>query len=310
MTLDPAPLYDDVALGPQGGRAYWLSCDDGTRIRMAIWPLSDAKGTVLMFPGRTEYIEKYGRLAEDFAAAGLAMITIDWRGQGLSDRPLPQRDIGYVESFAEYQQDVAALKAALADMEEAPKPWHLLAHSMGGAIGLRALYDGLDVSGVAFTAPMWGIAMSPISRIFARFLQFAARPLRIDRRFAPSTGPAKPMDFSDNRLTTDREQFLYMENQTQTYPDLALGGPSIRWLTEALAETAALMEMPAPPKPALNLIGTEEKIVVVPVARRRMSTWPGGDLLMIDGAEHEVLMEAPDKRGPALAKVIAWFDAQ
>mgnify|MGYP000882905518 FL=1 len=53
MTLDPAPLFTDVAPGPESGRAHWAETSDGKRIRLGHWPLENARGTVLLFPGRT-----------------------------------------------------------------------------------------------------------------------------------------------------------------------------------------------------------------------------------------------------------------
>lgn len=305
--LTPAPFFAELAEGPEGGAAYWLTTQDGTRIRLGLWPRDAARGTVLMFPGRTEYIEKYGRVAQDFTAAGYAMIAIDWRGQGLADRPAHQRDMGHVLSFAEYQQDVAAVLAALAQLD-VPKPWYLIGHSMGGAIGLRALLEGLPVARAAFSAPMWGIRLAPASRLAAKMFDRLAGVLGIEQNFAPSTGPAGPIAFEGNRLTTDRAQFDYMERQTDAHPELALGGPSIRWLTEAIRECAILVDLPAPDMPVLTYLGSEEKIVDPAQVHNRMASWPGGRLEIIEGAEHEVLMEAPDKRTRVITGLIGFFD--
>ncbi|MEM9318730.1 MAG: alpha/beta hydrolase [Pseudomonadota bacterium] len=305
---EPAPLHSDVALGPAGGRAHWLHAKDGTRIRLGLWPLDGAQGTVLVFPGRTEYIEKYGTLATDFQSAGYAMAAIDWRGQGLADRPAHRRDMGYVTDFDEYQQDVDAVLAVLSEMADAPQPWYLIGHSMGGAIALRAMHRDLPVENVVFSAPMWGIALSPAGRLMARVLRVVSGPLGLDKLFAPTTGPAVPLDFEGNRLTSDRTQFEYMEHQTDTYPELRLGGPSIRWLIEALKECAALLELPAPSMPVLTILGSEEKIVSKAGIRRRMETWPGSELMDVAGAAHEVLMEAPDYRDPIVARILEYFE--
>ncbi|MBF9034730.1 alpha/beta fold hydrolase [Rhodobacterales bacterium HKCCE2091] len=304
---EPAPFFSEVAEGPPGVRAYWLRTSDDARIRFAYWAPDAPRGTILMFPGRTEYVEKYGRLAGDFGAAGYAMSAVDWRGQGLADRPPFRYDIGHVESFDLFREDVAALRAGLAAVG-APQPWFLIGHSMGGAIGLRALHDGLPVRRAVFTAPMWGIAMSPLGRIMARVLKAVAKPLGLERRFTPSTGPAAPMDFDDNRLTTDRDQFDYMERQTATHPELALGGPSIRWFSEALAETAELMEMDAPPVDCVTFLGTEEAIVAAAAVKKRMAHWPGGELRVVSGARHEVLMEAPAMRDRVITEILEFFD--
>ena len=140
-TLSPAPFYADVAEGPPNATAFWIKANDNVRLRMGVWP-EEINGTVLLFPGRTEYIEKYGRVAADLAKAGYGMVAFDWRGQGLSDRPLPTYDVGHVDSFDAYQRDVAAFCVAL-DTLNIKRPWFMLAHSMGGTIGLRALYNGL-----------------------------------------------------------------------------------------------------------------------------------------------------------------------
>ena len=51
----------------------------------------------------------------------------------------------------------------LADWLALPRPWRLLAHSMGGTIGLRALTRGVPVAAAVFSAPMWGIRVGRMS---------------------------------------------------------------------------------------------------------------------------------------------------
>lgn len=303
--LAQAPLFDDLAEGPERGAAYWLKTSDGQRIRIGVWPAVEPRGTFLMFPGRTEYIEKYGRFAKEITAAGLTMLAVDWRGQGLADRPAHRRDMGYVLNFDEYARDVDAVVGG-AEALGLPKPWYMLGHSMGGAIGLRALHNGLDVESAVFSAPMWGIVLSPASRAFAALLSRLSGRFGLDKRFTPTTGPAAPMAFKDNPLTHDRETFEYFERQTKERPELALGGPSIRWFVEALAETAELMAIPAPKVPAICFLGSRETIVDPLRIHRRMANWPEGKLVVIDGARHEVLMEKPEYRTQVVEQTIAW----
>jgi lysophospholipase len=308
--LSPAPFFADVAEGPGDVKAWWTHSADGTRLRLAIWPepAAGSKGTVLMFPGRTEYVEKYGRLAADLQAAGYGMAAFDWRGQGLADRPQHRRDMGHVVSFDEYREDVAAFRAAL-DALAVPGPYHLIAHSMGGAIGLRALYDGLPVRSVVFSAPMWGIQMAPFLKAISSVVLGLAGPLGLGKSFAPTTGPYTPMSFDDNPLTTDRDQFDYMERQTRAYPELTLGGPSNRWVHAALLETEALMALDPLDVPVLAIVGTRERIVVPDAVEARMANWPGGSVLSVPGGEHEVLMESPERRTMALDAIRAHFAA-
>jgi len=307
-----APFLADIAEGPPGGTAWWVTSADGTRLRMGAWPGqgpdAPARGTVLLFPGRTEYIEKYGRVARDLCADGYGLVAFDWRGQGLADRPQHRRDMGHVVSFDEYRQDVAAFRSAVEALD-LPRPHFLIAHSMGGAIGLRALHDGLPAAAAVFSGPMWGIQMAPFVKAISSVALGLAGPLGLGERFAPSTGPWEPMAFDDNPLTTDRDQFDYMSAQMAQHPELALGGPSVRWVKAALDETETLMRMKAPAVPTLTLMGSREGIVDVTAIEVRMADWPGGRLEVIAGGLHEVLMESPDRRQASLDAIRTHFAA-
>ena len=37
---------------------------------------------MLILPGRTEYVEKFGLVVSDLAATGRGALVVDWRGQG------------------------------------------------------------------------------------------------------------------------------------------------------------------------------------------------------------------------------------
>ena len=146
-------------MAPPGGRAVWLHAADGVRLRAGVWA-GGAKGTVILLPGRTEYIEKYGRAAGDLVARGWSIVTVDWRGQGLADRlRCLIRCWAMWAMFADYQRDLDAV-LALARADGLPEPLMLMGHSMGGCIGLRALYRDLGFRAAAFSAPMWGILMT------------------------------------------------------------------------------------------------------------------------------------------------------
>lgn len=307
----PAPFHRALAQGPRDAAARWLTAGDGVRLRAVSWGRDAGRGTVLILAGRTEYAEKYGRVAAELRALGYASLTVDWRGQGLSDRLRAERHLGHVRRFADYQRDVAALVAHGRDLG-LPEPWFLLAHSMGGCIGLRALMEGLPVRAAAFSAPMWGLRMRASLRPLAWSVSSASRMVALSHLRTPGQEPAPYVlrcDFAGNALTGDRDSWERMRAQVAAAPDLALGGPSLLWLNEALRETWALMRQPAPKLPALALVGSEEAIVEPARVARRMASWPGGRMVTLAGARHEVLMEAPAIRARAMAEVAGLFAA-
>ena len=309
--MEAAALFEDIADGPPGGRAVWLRTSDEVRLRMAYWP-GGPRGVVMVFPGRTEVVEKYGRVAADLAAAGYGAFAIDWRGQGLSDRA-PGGDplLGHVGDFAEFQLDVAAYAAAVAKVSGGQVPC-VLAHSMGGCIALRALTGGLAARAAAFSAPMWGIPLGSVLRGGVRMLRAAGRWAGVDRRMVPGAGIEFRLwenPFDDNELSSDRAQYDWMQAQVNARPELRLGAPTIGWLAAALAETAALAALPAPGVPAFCGLGGDERVVDPAAIRARMAAWPGGELAEYPGAAHELLMERPAVRDDFLARTAALFDA-
>lgn len=309
MSLTSAPFLSDIAFGAPGGVAHWVQTSDGHRIRLGQWRKADAKGTVLIFPGRTEFIEKYDICAAQLAQRGFASMAIDWRGQGLADRLLDNPLIGHVARFPDYQKDVDAMVRAARKLEM-PRPFFLLAHSMGGAIGLRAAMEGLSVQATAFTGPMWGIKLAPHLRPVAWVLSHVMPHVGRGDRLPPGTKIEHHVltdGFDGNLLTRDPEQFELMRQQLETHPELALGGPSFVWLREALQETRHLASRPSPNLPCLTFVGTNERIVEVSAIQARMAAWTRGSLELVEDAEHEVLMESDGVAGPLFDQIAALF---
>ncbi len=309
--MESAPFFDDIADGPPGGQAVWVRASDGVRIRVGYWPLSGAKGTVLLYPGRTEYIEKYGRAARDLAARGYATLAVDWRGQGLADRLTDDAMSGHVDLFADYQHDVAAM-TSVAQALDVPGPLFLLAHSMGGCIGLRAIMNELPVAACAFSGPMWGIQISAPLRPVAWSLSWAGSGVGLGHLYAPGSGGEPYVlrePFATNKLTNDAEMYRYMIDQTQAHPELGLGGPSLRWLYEALMECRALSHLPSPNLPCLTVAGSDEDVVDPDRIRDRMTGWRGGTLDLVPGGRHEVLMDTAAVRDRLFDNICAHFDA-
>ena len=308
--MKQAPLYNDLAEGPEGGKAYWLIAPDGVRLRAAYWPGGD-KGSVFLFPGRTEYIEKYGLAAAALKARGYGTLTIDWRGQGLAERFDSDTNLGDVGRFADYQLDVAEL-TQMAQALNCPRPWYLVGHSMGGCIGLRAMHQGLPVNAVAFSGPMWGISLSATMRPLAWALSWATHRLPWGKRYAPGTIRetyvlAEP--YKDNMLTTDSEMFAYMKRHADAHPEMMLGGPSLRWLYEALRETRALRAMTPPDYAVITKLGGNDRVVDVGPIHEVMARWPRSKFEVVSGAEHEILMELPAIRNAFFDQAAEIFSA-
>ncbi len=309
--MQDAPLYSDLADGPEGGSAYWLTASDGVRLRIGVWDKGE-HGTVFMFPGRTEYVEKYGRAAEDLRQRGFASLAVDWRGQGIADRILEKPLVGHIDKFSNFQNDVAEVVKA-AEALKLPKPYFLLAHSMGGCIGLRSLTENLPVAAAAFSAPMWNINLPPVKRPLAHTAWFTSKVFGLSHVYAPDTTGDNiyvlTENFEDNELTHNREMWGFMRSHAEARPELHIGGPSMNWVGEALKECQALAALPAPDVPAITFLGDKESIVCKAAIERQMARWPDGQLVNLDDCRHEPLMESPELQADVFNRIAAFFRA-
>ena len=142
------------------------------------------RGTVCVFQGRGEFIEKYFEVVADLRRRGFAVATMDWRGQGGSARMLSNRSKGYVRSFADYDQDLAHFMKEIV-LPDCQPPYIALAHSMGGNILLRnASLPGSWFSRMVLSAPMIDIARERLGAPRA-----VSRALRGDPRRPRASAP-------------------------------------------------------------------------------------------------------------------------
>ncbi|MEP3328924.1 alpha/beta hydrolase [Sedimentitalea sp.] len=310
--MDDAPFFLQVAEGPSNVSAYWIITEDKVRLRVAHWPTEEApKGTVFVFQGRTENIEKYGRAVDGLHKAGYVAFAVDWRGQGLSDRLTNDRMVGHVDRFSDYQKDVAAMLKA-AETLDLPKPWYLFGHSLGAGIGLRALSEGLPMSACAFSAPLWDINLSAFQRFAAWPLTWAAQLIGKSHAYAPGTrGESYVLTtpFDENRLTHDLGMYEYYQNISENLVDQQIGGPSMGWLYQTLKETRSLSKIPSPDIPCITFCGAEDSIVAIPAAQDRMARWSRGKLELVPNARHDVLYETPEVRDNTMSKICELFAA-
>lgn len=290
-----------------GSQAHALTAADGVALRAATRP-GGARGLALILQGRTEFCEKYAPVADALGERGFAVATLDWRGQGASARLLDNPRMGHIEDFAAFQTDLAAALAADPVAALGP-PRLVIAHSMGGAIALRALLDGaLSAPCVVFSAPMWGLGLSRVSAFATGALARAATGLGYGDRYAPggadeSYATTQP-EF--NVLTSDPEQAAWLAELTRRHADKALGGVTWTWLRAAMREMKALRGQ-AWTGPGLVIAGDDERVTSLDAMRARAGR-DGLALTLVPGGRHELFLETPPRRAAAWAAIDAFAD--
>lgn len=275
------------------------------RLRAALWHVPAPRGHVVLLPGRTEFLEKVAMLAAGFQARGLAVAALDWRGQGLSDRLIPDRPlIGHVGDFAEYERDLAALLATR-HVAALPGPRLWCAHSMGAAVALGALGRGAAVpAGLILSAPMIRIAMAWPLRAASWLTVRIARLLGRTGRWPPFGDMATPYalrEVAENVLTGDEAVWAWLGAIQRRHPELAIAMPSIGWFDAAARRTREIARA-APPCPVVMVIGRHDA-VVDPAAALGLAAREGWRATVIEDARHEPFIERPALRAQAWAAV-------
>ncbi|WP_416208047.1 alpha/beta fold hydrolase [Chelativorans sp. M5D2P16] len=298
---------------PEGTVAGMMAAGDGRRIRYARFPLRGAKGTVVVLPGRNESIEKYFETVRDLAARGFAAAALDWRGQGGSERLLTDPMRGHIESFDDYVEDLDLFFTRIV-LPDCRPPYTILAHSTGALIALLAIPDlASRVRRMVLTAPLIEVRAPISQRWITRFagLCFA---FGLGRCSLPGSGRrGKETPFQGNRLTSDAERYARNLALVRTYPELALGAPTMAWLRAACIATERVRDpdfMPAIRLPILFLAAGNDEVVSTPAIERYARGLRSARVLTIDGARHELLQEADPYREQALAAFNAFAAPQ
>ena len=213
-----------------------LKTRDGVSLRFARWaPPPGRRGTVCLFQGRSEFIEKYFETVRDLRARGFAVATLDWRGQGMSDRALRNRRKGYVRNFAEYQIDLESFINEIV-LPDCPPPIFALAQSMGATILLRAAHAGGArwFDRMVLLAPMIGLPGMRRSRP-TRMLVRAMRLMGLGSSYVPGGDASVMMQrpFIGNLLTSDPVRYARNVAVLEAEPSLAVGWPTVAWTDSA-----------------------------------------------------------------------------
>ena len=298
MTRD-GPRSDLVSIAenplPEGGRVRHVKTPDGVSLRVADWqPVRLENGKVaIILQGRTEFIERYAETVEALLQRGFHVVAFDWRGQGGSERLLADKSRGHVDQFDDYLLDLDAVISSVVE-PLGPMPRIALAHSMGGAVLLRALHrDAGRFERCVLSAPMIGLSM--VKR--PRAAHFAARMLAVlgfSDRYVPGGTAETTIPFADNPLTRDEARHSIAGKIFSVAPDLAIASPTIGWAATSFAAMAALQHpsiAAAITTPILIAAGPDDRITSTPMAKAFAARLPNGRFLALTGAEHEVLLE-------------------
>ncbi|XUM22785.1 alpha/beta fold hydrolase [Bradyrhizobium oligotrophicum S58] len=281
---------------PENVTAGTIKTPDGAELRFARWaPPAGRKGTVCVFTGRSEMIEKYFETVRDLRDRGFAVAIIDWRGQGHSSRRLRDSRKGYVRSFSDYETDVETFVTQVV-LPDCPPPYFALAHSMGGTVLLRLAHAGKRwFDRVVLSAPMIDLPGSRTA-LPARLLLRAMRIAGQGGRYVPGGNDeiSGLAPFVNNPLTSDPVRYARNAAILEEDPTLGIASPTVAWADAAFSAMMTFRGMSYPSQirqPILMLAASSDTVVSTAAIEEFAYHLRAGSHLVIAGAKHEILQE-------------------
>jgi lysophospholipase len=283
---------------PLGASSGYVEIRKGLRVRFASWQpvLRERRGTICIFPGRAEFIEKYFEAVGELRRRGFAVAILDWRGQGGSSRLTRNPLKGHINDFAEYEEDLAHFMKAVV-LPDCPAPYFALAHSMSAMVLFSASTKrGCWFTRMVMTAPMVKIADLPMPEKLCRQIADGLTMFGFGKRLVPGDKERfhQHQPFEGNTLTSDRERFMRNLSVLQTAPELAIEAPTIGWLKAALETIRRVGAEKFPPRirvPVLMLAASDDRIVDSKAIEEYAARLRAGSQIVLRGSRHEILQE-------------------
>ncbi len=303
VSIAANPVPEDAVSG-------MLQTPDGATLRFARWPApGNRRGTVCIFTGRSEFVEKYFETVRDLRERGFAVAVLDWRGQGHSSRALRDPRKGYVRRFSDFETDVETFVREIM-LPDCPPPYFALAHSMGGAVMLRLAHAGRRwFDRMVLSAPMIdlpGHRTGWAARTALRLMRLTGS----GGAYIPG-GNAKSLElqpFENNPLTSDPVRYARNAAILAEDPTLGIGAPTVAWADSAFRTMLEFKELQYPRRirqPILMVAAGGDTVVSTPAIEEFAYHLRTGSHLVIPGARHEILQEQDRYR----AQFWAAFDA-
>jgi lysophospholipase len=284
---------------PLGASTGYIEVRKGLRLRFASWQsvLRERRGTVCIFPGRAEFIEKYFEVVGELRRRGFAVAVLDWRGQGGSSRLTRNPLKGHVNDFAEYEEDLSHFMRAVV-LPDCPAPYFALGHSMSAMVLLRAATKrGCWFTRMVLTAPMVRIVDLPMSHRICGQLADGLTMFGFGKSAVPGDKAKYRQDqaFEGNPLTSDRERFTRNLSVLQAAPELAVEVPTIGWLKAALDAIERVGSGPFAPRirvPVLMLAASDDQIVASKAIEELAIRLRAGSQIVLRGSRLEIMQES------------------
>jgi lysophospholipase len=294
----------------EGGAKGGVHGVGGIEVRYHLFRVPAERGAIVLLPGRAEPVRKYAEVIQDLTRQGYSVFALDHRGQGESQRLIPDGQVGYVEYFRDYVTDFDTFLTTIVKPAEHPNLF-LLGHAMGGGIAVLYVDEhprDRGVRAVALISPMIELDVG-IDSSFSWTWSAGDCSRSSGQGFAPGESAFDPdQSFHGNQETHSQVRFDIYHAMLRGRAELQVGGMSNRWLCEAMLATGLMQTLGIYSRmPTLILWASRDAFVGAGGIEQYCGDAAACQRERLKGAYHDILNEQDGFRNAALSKVVRYF---
>ncbi len=294
---------------------FYLSGISGTfegRDRVPIYFINftkeNSKGSICISSGRTEAAIKYKELIFDLYNQDYSIYILDHRGQGFSGRMTQDSEMGYVDDFQFYVDDLKFFYDNYIKPQNHSRNF-LLAHSMGGAIGMTYIEQfPQDFDAAAFSSPMLDFKLGYCSGANT----FGGKKPKYG--LGQGNYEENKASFKKNKLTGSELRYKRMIEAFDKNTSAQIGGATYSWVIASCNQfkyiNSHVNDITIP-----FLIFSAEKEQIVKKSAHRKFIRKAQELgktcnfYEVANAQHELLIEKDPQRIQTINTILHFFNA-
>ena len=208
----------------------FLKTDKGVKIHFHKYTQKEALGNIVISHGFCEFAKKFEEMVYYLVKEGYNVYVPEHEGHGYSERKVSNDEMVYVDKFDDYADDMHEFVTKIVPERNR----FLIAHSMGGAIGIRVLEKyPADFEKAVLSSPMCGMKTGKYPKGLSLFIAQLMCLFGKKKEFAIGQKGFREPTFETSSCL-NKPRYMYLYNMRVENTNYRTYGGSFGWVKESL----------------------------------------------------------------------------
>lgn len=283
---------------------------DGTTIHYDQYVHPDAKASIVISHGFTEFGEAYEEVIYYFLRNHYSVFTLDHRSHGYSERFSEDLSLVTVANFTDFIEDFNCYINEIVRPASKGIPLLLYAHSMGGAIGALYLETYPDIFEAAIlSSPMMEIDLGSYPLALTKLICNAFELFGISERYLFGHEEFKGISEFEISGSTSEARYNYVFNHRLKDENFQTSGGSFAWLTTSLKATEQLIENASLIQVPTLLFQAGQDSLVKPSGQNQfVENASTVQMILVPDSKHEIYRSTNDVLIPYMNTILDFYE--